>query len=77
MTGRLEWNGNKSNDVSMVCSCLVSYILYDCNRDKTVVVFVGLGSLYGDHELHDENMDRQAELRIVEKYLSKNLEILM
>ena len=42
-----------------------------------MVVFVGLGSLYGDHELHDENMDRQAELRIVEKYLSKNLEILM
>ena len=40
-------------------------------------VFVGLGSLYGDHELHDENMDRQAELRIVEKYLSRNLEILM
>ena len=42
-----------------------------------MVIFVGLGSLYGDHELHDENMDRQAELRIVEKYLSKNLEILM
>ena len=42
-----------------------------------MVLFSGLGSLYGDHELHDENMDRQAELRIVEKYLSKNLEILM
>jgi hypothetical protein len=34
----------------------------------------GLGSLYGDHELQDENMDRQAELRIVEKCLWPHFE---
>ena len=40
-------------------------------------LFSGLGSLYGDHELHDDNMDRTAELKIVEKYLMPHFEMLM
>ena len=64
----------------IVSSCTVFLVGMDQKVMSDVLFgmyFVGLGSLYGDHELHDENMDRQAELRIVEKYLSKNLEILM
>lgn len=37
-------------------------------------VIPGLGSLYGAHELQDENMEKSKELKIVEKYLVPHLE---
>ena len=45
----------------------------------TLVLYMsaGLGNLYGDHELSDGNMDRVAELEIVEKYLWPHLERLV
>ena len=32
-------------------------------------LFLGLGSLYGEQHLPDDRMDRQSELRLVEKCL--------
>ncbi|ELU16616.1 hypothetical protein CAPTEDRAFT_220966 [Capitella teleta] len=48
----------------------ISELLQDFRNKRAL----GLGSLYGDHELQDENMDRQSELRIVEKYLWPHFE---
>lgn len=40
------------------------------------ILFLGLGSLYGDHDLKD-NMDRQSEMRIIENTLWKHFERFM
>jgi len=44
--------------------------------DVSVYVYTGLGSMYGDSELHDI-MDRHSELKIVDKALWKHFEQLV
>ncbi len=61
----------------MVYICHFLCVVCVCFDDMCICLFAGLGSLYGDHELQDENMERQAVLRIIEKYLVPHFERLV
>ena len=53
------------------------YLIYLAHLTFIFFIILGLGSLYGDHELQDEDMGKQAELAIVERCLWSHFERLM
>ena len=56
---------DRSNEMNHYSMYFIYDIFFSC---------AGLGSLYGDHELQDENMDRNVENRIIDKYLVPHFE---